>query len=229
MAERVLVIASHPDDEVLGVGGTLARHAAEGAVVDVLIMAEGATSRDAKRDAELRAPELDQLRNAARSAADILGLRAPMFGGFPDNRMDSLDLLDVIKFVEGVIREVRPDIVYTHYPHDLNVDHRITHQAVLTACRPIPGSIVPSSIYAFETVSSTEWAGLGRGFQPAHYVEISPYLERKIQALAVYTSEMRPAPHARSDGTIRALAGLRGSTIGVPAAEAFMVVRQVRR
>ncbi|HVY59176.1 MAG TPA: PIG-L family deacetylase [Xanthobacteraceae bacterium] len=228
MSERVLVVAAHPDDEILGVGGTLARHAAEGASVDVLIMAEGATSRDRVRDPAARTDDLSALRDAARKAAEILGLRPPRFAGLPDNRMDSLELLDVVKLIEKVVSEVRPDVVYTHHAHDLNIDHRITHEAVLTACRPLPGAPV-SAIYAYETVSSTEWGVGGNCFEPTHFVEITTQLERKIAALEAYALEMRPAPHARSIETVRALAKVRGSSVGVAAAEAFMVVRQVRR
>jgi LmbE family N-acetylglucosaminyl deacetylase len=206
----------------------LARHVDEGARVDVLIMAEGATSRDDARDADARAEEIEMLREAARKSAIILGLNAPRFGGLPDNRMDSLELLDVIKLVEKTVSEVQPSVVYTHHPSDLNVDHRITHEAVLTACRPLPGSPV-SSIYTYETVSSTEWGVAGNIFSPNHFVDISAQLDRKLRALEAYASEMRPAPHARSIAAVEALARVRGSSVGVSAAEAFSVVRQVRR
>ena len=228
MVNRVLVVAAHPDDEILGLGGTLARHADEGATVEILIMAEGATSRDAQRDTAGRSEEMTALRAAAQHAAAIVGARPPRFGGLPDNRMDGLDRLDVIKLVEDVVKEVRPDIVYTHHPHDLNIDHRITHEAVLTACRPLPGVPV-SAIYAYVTESSTEWAVDGAAFKPAHFVEITAQLARKIAALEAYAPEMRPAPHARSIDAVRALASVRGASVGVPAAEAFVVVRQVRR
>jgi|SRR5271166_5499228 len=227
MADRILVVASHPDDEILGVGGTLARHAAEGASVDVLIMAEGATSRDEKRDPAARSGYISALRDAARRAAAILGVQAPRFAGLPDNRMDSLDLLDVVKLVEMTVAEVRPSIVYTHHARDLNIDHRITHEAVLTACRPLPGSGI-SAIYAYETLSSTEWAVAGGGFEPNHFVDITCQLSIKIEALGAYASEMQPAPHARSIEAVQALARVRGSSVGVEAAEAFTVVRQLR-
>ncbi len=228
MADRVLVVASHPDDEILGPGGTLARHAAEGASVDILIMAEGATSRDDTRDSAARANEISHLRESAARAAKILGLNPPRFGGLPDNRMDSLELLDVVKLVEATVAETRPNIVYTHHAYDLNVDHRITHEAVLTACRPLPGSGV-SAIYTYETVSSTEWGVTGNQFAPNHFVDMSAFLDRKIAALEAYGSEMRPSPHARSFQAVRALANMRGSTVGVIAAEAFMIVRQISR
>jgi LmbE family N-acetylglucosaminyl deacetylase len=228
MAERVLVVASHPDDEILGLGGTLARHAEEGDVVDILIMAEGATSRDRTRDPSSRRDEMAGLRAAAGKAARILGVRPPRFAGLPDNRMDGLELLDVVKLIEAAVAEVKPDIIYTHHAHDLNVDHQITHQAVLTACRPLPGAVV-SAIYAYETVSSTEWGVAGHGFHPTHFVDVSRYLDRKVSALEAYESEMRPAPHARSTAAVRALAQLRGSSVGMAAAEAFVVIRELRR
>ena len=228
MADRVLVVASHPDDEILGVGGTLARHAAEGVTVDALIMAEGATSRDPTRDASARSNEIDALRQASHRSAAIIGMRMPRFGGFPDNRMDSVDLLDVIKVVEAAVSELRPTIVYTHHASDLNIDHRITHEAVLTACRPLPNSTV-SAIYSFETVSSTEWSIPGGVFQPTHFVDISKYLAPKVAALREYDMEMRQAPHARSIEAVEALAKSRGCSIGVEAAEAFSVIRELRR
>jgi LmbE family N-acetylglucosaminyl deacetylase len=228
--QRVLVVASHPDDEILGLGGTLARHADNGDVVRSMIMAEGATSRDDTRDAEGRRDELAELVQAAKQAANALGLDAPEMLGMPDNRMDSLPLLDVIKPIEHVVRAFQPHIVYTHHGGDLNVDHQVTHQAVMTACRPLPGSTI-EAIYAFETVSSTEWATESTGdvFRPTRFVGIEDQLERKISALEAYTSEMAPFPHARSLDGVRALAALRGSSVGLKAAEAFMVLREVSR
>ena len=223
MAEQtVLVIAAHPDDEVLGVGATIARHAAEGDKVHVLIMAEGATSRGDNADAVIA------LRAAAAAAASALGAEAPQFAGFPDNRMDGLDLLDIIKNIEAEIDAIRPDIVYTHHGGDLNIDHRLTHQAVLTACRPMPGTCV-RAIYTFETPSSTEWAStaLGETFKPTRFVDVTEYMEMKHKGLASYASEMRPFPHARSHEALDALAVLRGSQSGIDRAEAFQTVLEI--
>ncbi|OFX08809.1 MAG: GlcNAc-PI de-N-acetylase [Alphaproteobacteria bacterium RIFOXYD12_FULL_60_8] len=219
----VLAVVAHPDDEVLGCGGTLARHAAEGADVYILILAEGATSRDVDRNAQKRAKELDVLRTAAKSAAKAIGAHPPNLAGLPDNRMDSLCLLDVIKCVEDTMAKVAPDVIYTHHGGDLNIDHRMTHEAVLTAARPLPGSCV-KAIYAFETLSSTEWSG--KDFRPTRFVDISEHMAAKNAALACYTSEMRPFPHPRSLEAVEALARLRGASSGVTAAEAFEVVRE---
>jgi len=224
----VLVVAAHPDDEVLGCGGTVAGHAAAGRKVHVLILAEGATARDARRGAGRRQAELAALRRAARAAARVLGAAPPEFCGLPDNRLDSLPLIDVVKRVERVVERLRPAIVYTHHGGDLNVDHRIAHAAVLTACRPVPGASV-ARIYAFETVSSSEWAATAQqqGFQPTHFVDIAAHLAAKARALDCYAGEMRAFPHPRSPEAVAALASWRGASVGLAAAEAFVVVRQV--
>ena len=228
MKDVVLVVAAHPDDEVLGCGATLARHAREGTDVHILILAEGITSRDDARDTAGRAAELDALRDAARHAAAALGAHPPVFGGFPDNRMDTVALIDVVKQVEKLVAEIRPTVIYTHHPGDLNVDHGIVARAVLTACRPLPGADV-RAIYAFEVLSSTEWApeSLAAPFAPSRWVSVAPFLDAKIAALNAYAGEMRPFPHARSIEAVRALAALRGAQCGHIAAEAFSVLREV--
>lgn len=220
----VLVVAAHPDDEVLGVGGTIARHAARGDSVTLLIVGEGATSRPGGDGGAV-----ERLREAAAAAAGILGAGSVRFLGLPDNRLDSLALLDIVQRIEEIGDTVRPAVVYTHHAFDLNVDHRIVHQAVTTAFRPLPGAGV-RDILAFETVSSTEWGGThgAARFLPQRFVDITPFLETKMQALDAYGEEMRDFPHARSTEAVRALAALRGSQAGVGAAEAFQIVRQVR-
>ncbi len=221
----VLVVAAHPDDEVLGCGGSLARHVRLGNRVHVLILAEGATARDDLRDVDARQTDLLGLREAAGRAAGVLGIAAPRFGGFPDNRMDSVAILDVTKRVESVVEEIAPSVVYTHHGGDLNRDHRIVHEAVLTACRPLPGRSV-RQLFAFETLSSSEWASesIGPGFRPRRFVDISVDLDAKLRALECYEQEMRQFPHPRSHEAVQALARLRGSQVGLMAAEAFDVI-----
>jgi len=224
-AKTIAVIAAHADDEILGCGGTLARHAGEGDEVHVLLLADGVTSRVRKRKAELRQREA-----CARRAMKIVGAAAPVFAGFPDNRLDSIALLDVVQAVERFLTRVRPRIVYTHHGGDLNVDHRVVHGAVITACRPLPDSRI-EAIYTFEVPSSTEWQSAQQSapFVPQRYVDISTSLARKLEALRCYGSEMRKAPHPRSYDGVRALAQLRGMQAGLAAAEAFGVVREVVR
>lgn len=227
MSEITAIIAAHPDDEVLGCGGTAIAHARRGDAVHILILAEGLTSRDETRDAPARAAELDAWRDTARCAGALLGAQSVQFAGLSDNRMDSLDLLDIVKQVEAFLAPLKPQRIYTHHGGDLNIDHRLTHQAVVTAARPQgPGS---ASLLFFEVPSSTEWATPGSfaPFLPNWYQDIAACLDAKMAALAVYASELRPWPHARSLEAIRDLARLRGAQVGLPAAEAFMLGRLV--
>ena len=147
--KSVIVIAAHPDDEVLGCGGTIAKHFHDGDQIHVLILAEGITSRDDTRVRRGRRDDISKLKDMANKAHKILGTSSIQLMDFPDNRMDSIDLLDVVKVVENEINERKPEIVYTHHSGDLNIDHRITHQAVFTACRPKPNTTV-KKIYCFD-------------------------------------------------------------------------------
>ena len=156
MPESILVVAAHPDDEVLGCGGTIARHALAGDQVYVLILAEGATSRLQHRDRLLTVRELSALAQAAQTAGSILGATGVELLDLPDNRLDSLDRLDLIKHIEHRIDLYKPEVVYVHHAGDVNVDHRRLHEAVVTACRPVPGQVV-KRLLSFEVASSTEW------------------------------------------------------------------------
>ncbi|NWG87656.1 MAG: PIG-L family deacetylase [Hydrogenophilaceae bacterium] len=224
---KVLVVAAHPDDEVLGCGGTIARHSDQGDEVAIVILAEGATSRASQRDRTAMSADLDRLGSAAQRAGAILGASVTLHD-FPDNRMDSVDLLDVVKRIEAVIETFRPDTVYTHHAGDVNIDHRIVHQAVVTACRPMPGQCVRTLLF-FEVASSTEWQppGTAPAFQPNWFVPIETTLGRKIQALQAYAEEMRAFPHARSVEAVEHLARWRGAGVGAAAAEAFMLGRRL--
>lgn len=227
MSETIAIIAAHPDDEVLGCGGTAIAHAQRGDTVHILILAEGLTSRDDVRDVDARAAELAAWRHTARRAGALLGARSVEFAGLPDNRMDGLDLLDVVKRVEAFLAPLKPTRIYTHHGGDLNVDHRITHQAVLTAARP-QGQGSPA-LFFFEVPSSTEWVTPGSfaPYLPNWYQDIAATLEAKLAALAVYEAELRAWPHPRSIEAVRDLARLRGAQVALPAAEAFVLGRMV--
>lgn len=229
MAHKVLVVAAHPDDEVLGCGGTILCHVADGDRVRIMIMAEGLTSRNTSRNVDLRQNELSDLHKRAKLVADLLGAEKLRLCDFPDNRMDSVALLDVVKQVEAEVDEFAPDIVYTHHAGDVNIDHLITHKAVVTACRPLPGNTV-KELYFFETMSSTEWQipTCDMAFLPQVYVDIEEYLDKKLEALHIYESEMRGYPHSRSYEAIRILAKMRGFTVGMRYGEAFMLGRFIR-
>lgn len=225
MTRVVLVIAAHADDEALGCGGAMARHAAAGDEVHVLFLADGVGARGSgsEQDEALR----DRCA-AAERAAGILGAQPPIFLNLPDNQLDTLALLDVIQAIESGVGKLKPEIVYTHHAGDLNVDHRICNQAVLTAFRAYPGQSV-RAIYGFEVCSSTEWAfaSTGPAFIPTSYVDISGFIDAKLAALDAYAMEMRQFPHIRSSQAVSALAAWRGACVGCEAAEAFMTIREI--
>lgn len=225
ISKQVLVVAAHPDDEVLGCGGTIARHCADGDAVSVLILAQGVVSRNGADQVE----QLDQLQAAARQANDILGVQRLELDQFPDNEMDSVTLLSVTKRIEVALAALQPDVVYTHHAGDVNIDHRLIHQAVVTASRPLPGQCVQQLLF-FEVASSTEWQppGSAPAFLPNHFVDISVTLEKKLAALQAYECEMREFPHARSIDAVRHLACWRGASVGRAAAEAFVLGRHIR-
>jgi len=223
-----MVVAAHPDDEMLGCGGTMAKHTRRGDRVHILILSEGQTSRSFSRATKRNQASLRKLADAARNAAHIVGATSIKLLGLPDNRLDSLELLDIVKPIEAFIQAHHPNIVYTHHAGDLNIDHQIAHAAVLTACRPQPGHPV-RSLRFFEVPSSTEWQtpDSGHAFAPNWFMNISETLATKQQALAAYAAEIRPWPHPRSYRAIEALARWRGATVGVEAAEAFISGREV--
>jgi LmbE family N-acetylglucosaminyl deacetylase len=224
---NVLVIAAHPDDEVLGCGGTMARLASEGAAVSVLILANGLTSRlgfDAERDAGL----LKIHHERARRAGALLGAKEVNVAGFADQKMDTLPLLDITQAIEREIARVRPEVVFTQHGGDLNLDHVIAFRATLTATRPMVGGVV-RRVYSYEVASSSEWAfnQFEPRFHPSVFFDIAAQLETKIAAMQVYESETRAFPHPRSPEALRALALHRGAAAGMRAAEAFQCVRSL--
>jgi len=221
MSKKVLVVAAHTDDETLGCSGTIAKHIANGDSVHLLFMTDGVASRSESEDADSRL-------TASQNAAKVLKVNTLTNLDFPDNKMDSIPLLDVVKEIEYKIAELQPEIIYTHHIGDLNIDHQITHKAVVTACRPQPDFCV-KEIYAFEVLSSTEWQTPGvLPFSPNVFIDITDYIDIKKQVLEVYSEEMRQPPHSRSiDNTLR-LNALRGNSVGVDYAEAFELIRTSR-
>jgi LmbE family N-acetylglucosaminyl deacetylase len=226
MAHSVLILVAHPDDEVLGCGGTIAKLAEQGAIIHVAFLADGVSSRKG-RDTDVQI-ELRSRRAAAQKACDILGVKSVSFGDFPDNRMDTIPLLEIIQAVETLIAKHRPEMVFTHHAGDVNVDHRRMHEAVAAACRPQCGHPV-NTLLCFEVPSSTEWQlpGSAPVFTPNWFIDISSTLARKLTALEAYAEELRTWPHPRSAQGVEHLAHWRGATVGVNAAEAFVLGRQL--
>lgn len=224
--KNVLIVAAHPDDELLGVGGTVRRLVDEGVCARAVILAEGLTSRGDKR-ADTDQSELKELQKDARAAAIEVGYTSIDFCGFPDNRMDGVDLLDIVKVVSKFVEKYQPDTIFTHHHGDLNIDHRLTCEAVLTACRPV-GAYSVKRVYAFETPSSTEWNFRNcEPFCPNVFFDVTGTLESKIRGMDCYRTENAEYPHPRSPGALRALGQYRGASVGMEMAEGFELIREV--
>ena len=225
MQDKVLVIAAHPDDEVLGCGGTISKHILKGDLVKVLIAAEGITSRVNENDQKNK---LKALKQSAIEANKILGVNDVSFESLPDNRLDKLLKLEVIQIIEKYLSIFDPNIIYTHHCGDVNIDHQILHEAVVTACRPLPGRKVEKILF-FEVPSSTEWQTPFSKipFVPNWFVNIEKTLDQKLKSLEKYDFEMRKWPHPRSLEGVKTLALWRGSTAGMKSAEAFILGRNI--
>lgn len=218
---RVVVIAAHPDDELLGAGGTLARHVRAGDEVHAIVVADGAGSR---YPAEL----VSSLEKQARRAGEVIGFTSLQFLQLPDQRLDTIPLIELTQRLEGVLDEIGPDTVYTHFPEDVNTDHGLVARGAWTACRPYARPRV-RKFAVFETPSSTEWAWSmpGTDFRPSLFVDVTDTLEAKIAAMECYETELRDYPHPRSSRALRERAAYWGSHIGRRAAEPFIVLREV--
>ncbi|PUU87597.1 PIG-L deacetylase family protein [Halanaerobium sp.] len=227
MANKILTIAAHPDDELLGLGGTIRKRVNNGDQADCLILGEGLTSRENNRD-QVSKESLEELYSDTYQAAEYIGYDNLYFSKLPDNRFDSVDLLDIIKEIEKVIKKVQPDIIYTHHYGDLNIDHQRTFEAVITACRPV-GEYRVKEIYAFETPSSTEWNFQygDNTFKPNLFVDISETIEAKLKGMDCYDSEKRDYPHPRSLKALKTIAARWGTVVGKEYVEAFELIRKV--
>ena len=216
---RVLVLAAHPDDEVLGMGGTIAVHTERGDEVHVVVVTDG-SSTQYPGDAETRARKEEE---AARAAAE-LGVTNYVHLDLPDMRLDTLAHVDVNRVVEEHIRDFAPAVVYTPQP-DVNRDHRVLFDSVAVATRPTPGQPV-RRLLTYAPTSSTEWTPAAvNWFQPNWFVDVTTTLERKVAAFAHYQTERRDYPHPRSERAIRATASHHGASCGCEYAEPFMLVR----
>ncbi len=218
---NILVIAPHPDDEVLGVGGTMLRHLARGDAVHVVICTKGS-------DARFGAQQVQRVQGEARAAHAMLGLTGSYFLDLPAAELDTLPGVDVNAALHRVFEQVRPEVVYLPHLGDVHRDHQVIFQSAMVCCRPVAGQSV-RRILAYETVSETDWyaAPMTPAFLANVFVDISPFIEKKLAACAVYASQIRPSPDQRSLEAIRALAATRGHAMGLPYAEAFMLVRSV--
>ena len=217
----VLVVAAHPDDEAIGCFGTLLKHYKFGDEINIIFLSDGVSSRGVNKK-----KKHERKKNCLK-VLKIIGLKSKnvFFLDYPDNMMDAVPLLDVIKNIEEIKKKIQPNVLYTHFSNDLNIDHRIAYQAAITASRPSKNETI-KKILCFEIVSSTEWSDKNKQiFSPNYFVDISKFINRKLKALAIYDKEIKKSPNARSLENIKNLALLRGSRAGVNYAEAFFIER----
>jgi LmbE family N-acetylglucosaminyl deacetylase len=228
MKKTILIIAAHPDDELLGCGGSIIKWVGNKSLVKVIYLSEGVTARKSLTENKNWETEILAREAMAEKYAIASGIEIIKFMRKPNLKTRELSMLEIVKEIAGLITKIEPTEIYTHFPGDLNSDHRICFEAVVTACRPFMG-IKVKSIYSFEVPSSTTWSsGLNQPvFKPNHYIEIDEQIEEKLNMLNFYEYEMRNFPHPRSAENIKALAQIRGSDIGSKYAEAFMLVRSI--
>jgi len=227
---NILLVFAHPDDEVLGCGATIAKFAMRGAKVSTLILSDGVTSRYNIQNQSTSTfhKEIKNRQTEMEKANKLIGVKAVFAESLPDNSFDSVPLLDIVKKIENIKQKTKPQIIFTHHFGDMNIDHQITYQAVLTATRPMQSETV-KEIYSCEIPSSTEWNfELNKQFVPNVFFDVSKTINKKIRALAEYKSELRKYPHPRSLQHIEELAKFRGVCCGLNFAEAFCLVRSVK-
>lgn len=219
---HVLVVAAHPDDEVLGCGGTIARHIAEGDTVSVVVVTRGTPQVFAQT-------QVEQVRHELAAAHRVLGISTLHFLDFPAPKLDSIPNYEIAERLQALFRQQAPDIVYLPHRGDLHADHRAVYYATLVAARPNGRSSI-KRLLSYETLSETEWAPpvAEDAFLPTVFVDISARLDCKLEAMKCYASQLKPPPHPRSLQAITALAKLRGAACGCEAAEAFSLVREIR-
>ena len=222
---RILVVAAHPDDEVLGLGATIRKLSKDNEIY-ILIVTEGCSSQYRDQNIE---PIIAQKKEMAKKAAEILGAKGVLFGDLPDMKLDTVDHIEVNAVIEKAVDEIKPEIVFTHHFGDVNLDHQMCYRSTLVATRPSVSATV-KKLYTYEVLSSTEWqsANASHAFLPNTYVEFcDECLTAKIEALKVYSMELRKFPHTRSEEAIRNLAAYRGQSVGKPMAEAFCLLREM--
>lgn len=226
-----MIVVAHPDDELLGLGATMHKliHQTE-VTTHVVILGEGLTARSDERDVEKWKEELQKHRDDIKAAQREIGYHSVSIYDFPDNRFDTVALLDLIKVVEKEKSDFQPDIIFTHHGGDVNIDHQRTFEAVITACRPMKDEIT-KTIITFETPSGTEWRASTdpRHFIPNWYMEVSEEdIRAKINGMEKYRFEKREYPHPRSPEALGIHAKNTGITVGCEYAEPFCIVRSIQ-
>lgn len=227
--KKIMIVVAHPDDELLGCGATMHKLIREqNCKIKAIILGEGLTSRSENRDPKKWEKELETHRANIYKAQKLIGYDSVGIYDFPDNRFDSVALLDIVKIIEKEKKNFMPEIIFTHNPGDLNIDHQKTFEATITATRPMKGESV-KTIITFETPSATEWNfNSEKQFKPNFWIEISEEnLKAKQNAMDCYEFETREYPHPRSNKALKVLAQKRGLDVGYNMAEAFCLIRSI--
>ena len=228
--KRILIVVAHPDDEILGLGGTMSRLIKDfGVTTKVVILGEGITSRSDNRNLDLWEQDLKKHRNNIFQAQKKIGYHSVSIHDLPDNRFDSVALLDIVKVIEKEKEDFLPEVIFTHHGGDVNIDHQRTFEAVITCCRPMQQECV-KTIITFETMSGTEWRASTdpKHFIPNVYISIEESsLDAKINAMECYEFEKRVYPHPRSPEALKIVAQRWGIAVGAEYAEAFCLVRTI--
>ena len=226
--KNILVFAAHPDDEILGCGGTLLSFKKKGFKIKVIFLSDGETSRiNYQSKKNLIKKRYEQAKNVSKKCKFL----KPIFKNYPDNKLDTVPFLSIVQSIEEEIKNFKPSIIFTHFENDLNVDHRLVFKAVVTATRPKSKTFV-SKIYCFEIPSSTDFnfsRNKNKLFNPNYFVNIENFIKKKIDCLKIYKSEMRSWPHPRSLKGVKNLTQYRGSLVGLKFAEAFVNLREVQK
>lgn len=217
--EKVLVTCAHPDDETLGLGGTLKNHIQNGDSIFLLCFSDGQFGRDVTPNG------IKQREEQAKKACKTLGIKNYRFLRYADQKLDSVALTELTKNIEIIINKFKPTVFYTHFWGDVNQDHRRVFEASLIAARPRPKSTIDQFI-CYETPSSTEWGS--ERFSPNLFVDISRNLSTKISAFKEYKNEIETYPHPRSIEAIKNRASYWGTTVGKKYAEAFIILRIIK-
>ncbi len=224
--KKIMLVAAHPDDELLGSAGTLISYKKKGYDIKIVFLSDGESSRNLSK--KKKNYLINKRKIQAIKVSKLCKFREPVFAGFPDNRLDTVPMLEIVKFIEDEVRKFKPKILITHNENDLNIDHKLAFKAAITATRPSTKTFV-KSIFCFETPSSTEnnFSRIKVNFNPNLYFDISKFINQKIKLLRIYKNEIKTYPHSRSLEGIKVLAKYRGAQIGVKYAEAFYLLREL--
>lgn len=224
--KKALVIAAHPDDEVMGLGGTIAKLSSQGVEFHLLIVTDGSSSQ--YRDSDRLNAIIEAKKRETKNCADLLGFKSIHYGNLPDMRLDVTPHVEINRVIENIIDALQPDAVFTHFWGDVNLDHQNVFRSTLVAVRPVPGQVV-RELYCYRTPSSTEWMPNKPDtmFRPNYFVDIEQFAEQKYSAFACYETELREYPHPRSVQSLREIDRATGVEVGLPSAEAFVMLRKL--